>query len=180
MVEWLLGENPEDIRYTMAKLLHDPKTQSNFNRIIIDAPPRLTTACIQALCASTHVIIPTILDQLSVEAVQTFIDQVKLLKNGEVCPHLRIAAILGYKPGQASKHINGAEELIFKTLRDADLDEKLYRSDKVIPHNPLIAESAGALVACLRDSKPGETEVVRQMYELLAKSIEERITNHAS
>ena len=39
MIEWLFGESAQDIRYRLAHILHDPVIQSNFSRIIIDAPP---------------------------------------------------------------------------------------------------------------------------------------------
>lgn len=178
MVEWLLEERSDDIRYTLAKLLHNKETQSKFDRVIIDAPPRLTTGCVQALCAATHVIIPTVLDQLSVEALQVFVDQVKLLKSEDVCPHIEFGAVVGYRSGQAMAHVPDAEELIFKTLRDADLDEDLYRSDEMVPHNAHLADSAGLVIAYLRSDKPQETEKVRTIFKNLSKSIEERIGNN--
>lgn len=180
MVEWLLGAIQDDIRYTLAHLLHHEETQASFDRIVIDAPPRLTSACVQALCASTHVVIPTVLDKLSVEAVQTFVDQVKLLKSGGICPHIGFGAVVGYQSGRSARQIPDAEELIFKTLRDADLSQELYKSGEAIPNNALLAESAGSMIAYLRSDKPQETEGVRSIYSALAQSIEDRISNHAS
>lgn len=133
MVEWLLGAIQDDIRYTLAHLLHHEETQASFDRIVIDAPPRLTSACVQALCASTHVVIPTVLDKLSVEAVQTFVDQVKLLKSGGICPHIGFGAVVGYQSGRSARQIPDAEELIFKTLRDADLSQELYGDPEQCP-----------------------------------------------
>ncbi len=180
MVEWLLGARDDDIRYTLAELLHDEQVQERFSRIIIDAPPRLTTACVQALCAATHVFIPTVLDQLSVEAVQNFVGQVATLKKHNICPHIHIGGIVGYRSGQALRQIPDAEEAIFKTLRDAQLDENLYDSRETVPHNPLLAESAGEVIAYLRSDKPRETRDVKAVFVRLAQSIEERMTNHAS
>ncbi|MFN3626028.1 MAG: ParA family protein [Hyphomicrobium sp.] len=42
MVEWLLGKRRADVRYHLADLLHDDIIQRSFDRIFIDAPPRLT------------------------------------------------------------------------------------------------------------------------------------------
>ncbi len=179
MVEWLLSARDEDIRYTLAKLLHDEQVQQRFDRVIIDAPPRLTTACVQALCAATHVVIPTVLDQLSVEAVQNFVGQVRTLKNHGICPHIDVGGIVGYRSGQALRQIPDAEEAIFKTLRDAQLDENLYDPKETVPHNPLLAESAGEVIAYLRSDKPRETKDVKAVFGKLAKSIEDRMANHA-
>lgn len=93
MVEWLLGARSTDVRYHLAHILHDPIIQNSFDRIIIDAPPRLTTGCIQSLCAATHVLIPTVLDDLSAEAVGSFADQLRI--HQELWPHLRIAGVVG-------------------------------------------------------------------------------------
>src|SRR5262249_24472422 len=72
MLEWLLEKDdrpPEDlrqkfmhlmngkptrtsdVRYTLAKVLHSPVIQQEFDLIIIDCPPRLTTSEVQAFCA---------------------------------------------------------------------------------------------------------------------------------
>jgi chromosome partitioning protein len=154
--------------------------QDHFNRIIIDAPPRLTTACVQALCAATHVIIPTVLDKLSSEAVHNFIFQVKRLKEQGVCPHLQFGPVIGYRSGAAAAHIPDVEEDIYKTLRDAGLSKDLYRQSEAIPHKPLIAKSAGTLIAYLRSDVPQDTSDVQALYGSLAKSIEMRVTSHAS
>jgi cellulose biosynthesis protein BcsQ len=65
----------------------------HFDVVLIDAPPRLTTASIQALCASTHVLIPTVLDPLSADAVGYFGQQLKA--HEELWPHLRVMGIVG-------------------------------------------------------------------------------------
>src|SRR6266436_2391173 len=65
-----------DVRYTLAKILHSDIVQRAFDLIIIDCPPRLTTSEIQAFCASSHLLIPTIFDRTSAEAVVTLYDQI--------------------------------------------------------------------------------------------------------
>jgi chromosome partitioning protein len=67
MIRWLIGDEKEDIRYRLSHALLSDAVLENFDVILIDAPPRLTTATVQALCASTHVLIPTVLDPLSAD-----------------------------------------------------------------------------------------------------------------
>ena len=50
MVEWLLQETPDDIRYRLARFLADSQIRDNFDIVLIDVPPRLTTGTINALC----------------------------------------------------------------------------------------------------------------------------------
>ena len=75
MIYWLLQEYQSDPRYYLANALLHPDVQNRYDRIIIDAPPRMVAGQIQALCASTYVLIPTILDRLSAEAVLRFANQ---------------------------------------------------------------------------------------------------------
>jgi chromosome partitioning protein len=93
MVEWLLSDGSRDIRYNLAEVLFSEEVQKRYDRIIIDAPPRLTTAHVQALAASTHVIIPTVLDQLSGEAVGSFVEQA--IVHSKLWPHLKMLGVVG-------------------------------------------------------------------------------------
>jgi chromosome partitioning protein len=173
LIEWLFGENPPDVRYQLARILHDPVVQSNFSRVIIDAPPRLTTACVQALCAATHVIIPTILDRLSGEAVGSFVGQLETLKTAAICPYLRYGGIVGYRSGAATVHVPDAEDSIRDALRSYGLDEKLYLSTAVITHSPLLAQNAGQLIAYARTTPAAQVESLRTMFRTLAAAIED-------
>lgn len=174
LIEWLFGENPPDVRYQLARILHDPVVQSNFSRVIIDAPPRLTTACIQALCAATHVIIPTVLDRLSGEAVSSFLGQLETLKSANVCPHLKYGGIIGYRSGAAVKHVPDAEDSIRDALRLYSLDEALYLSSATVTHSPLLAESAGQVIGYARKAPTGQVNDVRAMFRNLAAAIDDR------
>jgi cellulose biosynthesis protein BcsQ len=90
---WAIADEKRDIRYFLYELLHNDALRNRFSMIFIDAPPRLTTACVQALVASTHLLIPTILDELSAEAVAYFGRQ--LMRYEALWPHLQIIGILG-------------------------------------------------------------------------------------
>lgn len=89
MIHWLARHRHDDIRYILAKLLHDPNLP--FSRVIIDAPPRMTTGLVQALAASTHVLIPTVLDGASGAAVGTFVDTIE--SHREVWPYLKYVGV---------------------------------------------------------------------------------------
>jgi cellulose biosynthesis protein BcsQ len=172
LIQWLFSKELIDIRYQLARILHDPIVQSNFSRVIIDAPPRLTTACIQALCAATHVIIPTVLDRLSGEAVGSYLGQIETLKSAKVCPYIRYAGIVGYRPGSATRHVPDAEDSIRDALRLHALDERLYLAGAVLKHNPLLAESAGQVIGTARTSPKSEVAALRDMYQRVAEAIE--------
>ncbi len=77
MVEWLLQEGGDDVRYRLASVLLQDGIASKYDVILIDVPPRLTTGTINALCASTHVLVPTILNPIAAEPVANFIGTAK-------------------------------------------------------------------------------------------------------
>ncbi len=70
LAELLVGDvlKIKDVRYNLAELLQSKAVREEFDVVILDCPPRLTTSTIQALCAASHLLIPTILDQPSAEA----------------------------------------------------------------------------------------------------------------
>ena len=170
LIEWLFNEDYLDIRYQLARILHDPIVQTNFSRVIIDAPPRLTTACVQALCAATHVVIPTVLDRLSGEAVGSYLGQIETLKSAKVCPYIKYGGVVGYRSGQATRHVPDAEDSIRDALRFHGLDEKLYLAGAVLSHSPLLAESAGQLIGTARTSPMNEVTALRGMYRATRRS----------
>ena len=113
MVRWLIGDESQDIRYRLSQLLLSNTVLNHFDVILIDAPPRLTTSSIQALCSSTHVLIPTILDVLSTDAVGFFGRQ--LQAHEELWPHLKVLGVVGT---MTDRRREGAERKDLTTAGD--------------------------------------------------------------
>jgi cellulose biosynthesis protein BcsQ len=62
--------NPDhEARFLLQKALHVPEILHQFDYVLFDCPPRMSTACINALTCSDHVLIPSTLSQLDIEAV---------------------------------------------------------------------------------------------------------------
>lgn len=144
LVEWLLSDGQHDIRYNLAEVLLSPLVQNQYDRIIIDAPPRLTTAHVQALAASTHVIIPTVLDQLSGEAVGSFVEQAVI--HAKLWPHLKVLGVVGSMTewGQdlALQDYESQGLVAIRTALEQKKDEHGLRGEatKVFPRNSFIPE----------------------------------------
>lgn len=94
MLEWVIGEREEDPRFTLAKLLSTSHIQDHFGLVVIDCAPRLTTGTIQALAAGSHLLIPTILDGPSTEAVVNFVEQVETFRSEGLCRDIEYLGIL--------------------------------------------------------------------------------------
>jgi cellulose biosynthesis protein BcsQ len=175
MVEWLIKDQPGDMPYSLAKLLLSRRVQSEYKRIIVDAPPRLTTACIQALCTGTHLLIPTIMDKLSTEAVTTFLNEVETLKNAGLCPHLKYAGIVGTMLNRQAK----AHEPVARSLRDQIqeagiaidlLDEKTW-----IPDLIAINRTAGDSLAYFAATPAEDRRKVQEAFRNLGDEVAERM-----
>ena len=67
--QWLTGTITDDVRFNTHRYVASDFVQKNFDIVIIDTPPRICAATANALCAATHVLMPTILDTVSSRAV---------------------------------------------------------------------------------------------------------------
>lgn len=188
MIEWLLGQRRDDVRYQLANVLHDPIIQRSFDRIIIDAPPRLTTGAVQALCAATHVLIPTVLDELSTEAVGAFADQLRIHQS--LWPRLKIVGAVGTMTNNAT--VGTARPLL-----DVEVDalaagrRQLARGieaaagplreatflpvDCFIPDKAELSRAAGHRIAYASESTAGPVQMIRDAFDRLGDEIDRRI-----
>lgn len=104
MIEWLLSNRKQDIRFRLLDLLRDDAIQNQFGLIIFDLPPRLTTAAIQALCSASHILVPTILDRVSSDAVVSFINQIEILRKARLCEHIKHLGVVGTVVDRAANY----------------------------------------------------------------------------
>jgi chromosome partitioning protein len=142
------------LRYLLADALLDPLVQSDFDLVIIDAPPRLTPSHIQAMCASTHLLIPTILDGLAGDAVARYLDQVATHKLGlpgdagcAICPHLQPIGVVCtlLPPGNAD--LSGRLNVLRERIAAARLRPDIVPEACFIRQRPPYREHAGERIA---------------------------------
>ena len=193
MVRWLLKVDKHDVRYKLAELLLDQAVQDSFDKIIIDAPPRMSTGAIQAFCASTHVLIPTILDGLSGDAVATFVNELEELKEANVCPHLRVVGVVGSMTAsnigrkleenpdddpplsvserQGIAALNSALERIQRDRRLSAPPAKLLPPSTYIQRLAVISSNAGETVVFATGN-----EAVKEMFERLGREVQLRLS----
>lgn len=105
----------QDVRSNLHDLLQIRAVRSTFDIIIIDCPPRLTAGVIQALCAATHVLIPTILDRTSAESEVYFCRELETLRTvHKICPKFDYVGVVGTmtSPNVDRRAERGAKDLI--------------------------------------------------------------------
>jgi cellulose biosynthesis protein BcsQ len=93
MLEWIVGDR-SDPRFVLAELLSQPEIIDHFGLVILDCAPRLTTGTIQALAAGSHLLVPTILDGPSTEAVVNFVGQVEEFRASGLCPGIKYLGVV--------------------------------------------------------------------------------------
>ena len=85
LLRWLMGETEGDVRFRLAHIVLSDAVQRNFDIVLIDAPPRASTGAINAYLASHAVVVPTVLDLLSVDTVGRFLDRMSRFRTLNPC-----------------------------------------------------------------------------------------------
>jgi cellulose biosynthesis protein BcsQ len=187
MAEWLVNRSGPDIRLFLRAALHGPTFDGPYQYVLLDCPPRLTTACVNALAASDFVLVPAIPDTVSTRAVDNLVRSLGRFKR-EVFPQLEL---LGVVPNMVAVRNGGPirqHEDELRRLRELGrvsdpgrlrtLPFPVFRS--VIPDDNAFGRcSAGlrpgqALELAVSDDRVGET------FRALADELEQEIRHHAS
>lgn len=181
LVEWLLMEDPKkDVRFNLASIIHGGPAREHFDLVILDAPPRLTTACVQALAASTHLLIPTVLDHLSAEAVGAFVGQLSTLK--PICPFLKPIGIVGSMVGHLGsplRHEDAALNAIRAGLDRQGRPVELLPRDLFIDERPALGRVSGQGIAFMQQgespTQEQQFEQIRDMFRKLGAEVASRM-----
>ena len=158
-----------DVRYTLAEVLHSNAVQKAFDLVIIDCPPRLTTSKIQALCASSHLLIPTIFDRTSAEAVVSLCEQVETLRDANICPNLEYIGVVGtmWRPNRVAQ--NEAVRLVRDALSaglTGILPEKTF-----VPHSAALVNDAAEGIAYIAMPQKQDRSQIRSAIAELAEYV---------
>lgn len=167
---WLGDRAGDDVRFRLLKRLSSPEFESNFDMVIIDTGPRLTTGSIGAIVAATHLIVPTAPDARSIEAAELFLRRISTMKNGaadctapaKLCPRLKVIGVIASLTGGASGQIEMQEDAMvrLKTAVEGDADLR-----------DLFGANAVFLRSSLPRSQPIQMEAELQIPYLAGRAI---------
>jgi cellulose biosynthesis protein BcsQ len=119
---WIIGASPDDVRFRLRALLHSDEIQGRHDAILLDCPPRLTTASINALAASDFVLIPTLLDPPSVARVPSLLAWLRRLKDSSpLCSNLNVLGVVANQV-QHKNEMTAHEQETWKRLQDMCAD----------------------------------------------------------
>jgi chromosome partitioning protein len=165
-----MQEANDDARYRLANTLLNAEVANLFDLTLIDAPPRLTAGAINALCASTHLLVPTVYDLLSAEAVGTFLNGVQVLK-GTLNHRIDLLGIVGMLTAQQtnlSTREQNAKNVAMSQVSQS-WSTSYYFFERHIPRKAAIAAAAGEEIAYFCDS------TVRSWFDELGGDISSRL-----
>jgi cellulose biosynthesis protein BcsQ len=173
MQQLLLEQVGLDVRYRLAHALLRPEVSRNYRVIIIDLPPRMSLGAINALIASHHFVVPTILDKLSSEAVSQFLSHMRAVRD-ELKLDLELAGIVGTM--SLRDELRPSEKRIWDNLESAGhvwrngID---FRITPTIRRAAAISKAAGEELAYLSSGDDGSTAraLLKPVFEEIAKRI---------
>src|SRR5215831_7314894 len=172
MIEYLLGDDRryDDGRYRLANHLLSEDVGDTFDVALIDAAPRLTAATINGFCASTHLLVPTVYDKMSAEAVGTFLNGVRILKNrlNTQIDLLGVVGTLTHRQDSLVPREQNARNMAKDQVAQAwGANHHIF--ERHIPRRSAIAEAAGGDIAFYRD------KTVRGLFAALGGEISARL-----
>jgi chromosome partitioning protein len=178
LLKWLLkDDSPVDVRHRLANALLRPEVQGGYAAIIFDMPPRMTLGAVNALAASHWLLVPTMLDKLSAEAVPQFLTSVKAIKE-DLKLEIDLAGIIGCMTRQ--NDLTGNEPRALELAREgghvwkADTD---YIILPTLPRRVAIGNAAGENVAYFMDDYDGTP--LQNLFDPLFSEICKRIFRDA-
>ncbi len=166
LVDLLVGKvlKLRDVRYNLADVLQSKAIKDAFDVVIIDCPPRLTTSTAQALCAGSHLLIPTILDKPCAEAVMiSFCEEVERLKRNDICPMLEYVGVR-VSPNVSEIAERDAKKMIADGLKHMNFPSGLLDESHFVRKSTAFVNDSDEGIAYLA---MGDTERQRKIKEAM-------------
>jgi len=155
--QWSLQQNFDDM-YFLCRQLKRKEFQEQFAAVIIDCPPRLTVGSVNGLCASTHLLVPTTLDDMSAQAAEYFLNQIARLTESELID-LRVIGIVPTIVSSRTTYQNHEKQALKRLADYGNLEWKrqdLILTDGQIARSAAIARYAGNGIAYVHSSATAE------------------------
>lgn len=162
-------DGSHEIRFLLRKLFHSEAICKDWDYVLFDCPPRLSTGCINALACADYVLIPTSLSQADIDAVPRTLNTMKELHQ-VVRAQLLGVIICGctVRGGKLVKFDEGQRNNL-EILISRHFPGSGHLFSTLIPFRPSIGRSAGVGSAAFQDQED------KQLFEHLAQELENRL-----
>ncbi len=183
-LSWLLEpEKSGDIRFFLREGLHSDSVSNSFDYVFLDCPPRMSTACVNAVAAADFVLIPVQGEAVAKQSLIHLALRLEELRSRGPCPSIRVLGVVGNLLHPVTD-METAPEVV--RLRDfvADLSLQNQWPEPVQTFRTVLPRDKRYLDATSHLGQGGELRLaiqskpVRTLFEQLAKEIEDRIHDH--
>jgi cellulose biosynthesis protein BcsQ len=179
LLSWKLDQNKEeDIRFLLRNGLHSDAVTADYDYVLLDCPPRLTTACVNALAAADFVMIPVQPEAVASRSVLHLMPRLNDLRTARITPELRVLGIVGNMV-RAQKEIEVSPEVgMLKQIAEA---ARTHWPETVAPFATVLTRMTQYFDASRELHQQEDLRLavsfptVRKQFESLVKEIEERI-----
>jgi cellulose biosynthesis protein BcsQ len=166
-----------EVRFCHRQLFHQPAVFDQFDLVLFDCPPRLSTSAINALAASDWVVVPTALDPNDIEAVPRTLRWLeKLQTQGHFDFHAKLGGIIinsTYRDGTLEQ-LTVNERLSLQGLRTTILKFS-PTGDVILKH--ILKDDNNVPQAAAQRMPYGAVNSGREMYRDVALELYLRIKN---
>jgi cellulose biosynthesis protein BcsQ/FtsZ-binding cell division protein ZapB len=168
LAHWLVRKTGGDVRFLLRQALHGGRLLDEFDYVLLDCPPRLTTAMVNAIGCSDYVLVPVLLDYASTTAVPRQLAWLQKLKP-QLCPDLSLLGIVGNKAFPRETLVKREKDIwsdLPKKCKDEGAwEEPVHTFKTIIRDNGAFAEAARSQTfAALRsDLKPTFASLVEEL-----------------
>ncbi len=173
---WVIGDEPEDVRFLLRRVILSNYVQTHYDRVVVDAPPRVTLGFVNGLVCSTHLFVPTVVDMTSAAAVGLFAQQFQQLR-AALNPYVSFRGIIGtmtnveHLAKEALPAANAAERAAQLALNTND---GYFLRDAVMRRDAKVSYSTEAGIAYLQEPS------TRPMFKRIADEIARRAPSKRS
>jgi cellulose biosynthesis protein BcsQ len=178
MAEWMFRRTGPDVRLSLREALHDDLLQQQgYRYVLIDCPPRLSTACINALAACDFFLVPVLLDATSARAVPNLFRTLRRLRSNSLFPDLKCLGVVANEiklwGGKLVKHQAEIWKQLLIPSRVA-WETNLHLFDGMVPHSKAFADASGPVYAKDKcDEGPCLALADKDIKEVFAKLLQE-------
>lgn len=175
---WLVDPTAEDVRFLMREALHSTTVRDEYDYVFIDCPPRLTTACINALTASDFILIPTQVETIAIRSVPHLLQRLKVLRQAGILCHLQVLGIVANMvSGNAQDKTSPEHKLLmeFEGVAKNVWGQAVKAFKNKLRDSGYYASASKKLEECDKLSLAVTNNPIREQFEPLVKEIEGRI-----
>jgi cellulose biosynthesis protein BcsQ len=117
-LQWVVGlDKAPDVRLFLREALHSPSICEQYDYVLLDCPPRLTTGTINAIAASDFLVIPVELDAIAgSNPTPHLLRELRRLRAPERFPHFSLLGIIANKVQMSGTRVLGDQKAVLDGL----------------------------------------------------------------